>query len=41
MEKTSRLDHTDADCILIAVLTHGETGSLYAHDKPYKLDKLW
>ena len=34
-------DHSDADCILIAVLSHGELGILYASDHAYKPDKLW
>lgn len=34
-------DHSDADCILIAVLSHGELGILYASDNAYKPDKLW
>ena len=34
-------DHGDADCILIAVLSHGELGILYASDHAYKPDRLW
>lgn len=34
-------DHSDADCILIAVLSHGELGILYASDHAYKPDRLW
>ena len=34
-------DHSDADCILIACLSHGELGILYASDHAYKPDKLW
>ena len=35
-------DHTNADCILIAVLTHGEKdGILYANDYPYASKHLW
>ena len=31
----------DADCVLVAVLSHGEMGILYACDQPYKPDRLW
>ena len=34
-------NHTEADCILIAVLSHGELGILYASDHAYKPDRLW
>ena len=32
---------SDADCVLVAVLSHGEMGILYASDQPYKPDRLW
>ena len=32
---------SDADCILVAVLSHGEMGILYSNDQPYKPDRLW
>ena len=42
MEQASKeTDHADADCILIAVLSHGELGILYASDHAYKPDRLW
>merc|ERR1719481_1479104 len=34
-------DHSDADCLWVTVLSHGELGSLYARDSPYKPDRLW
>lgn len=34
-------DHSDHDCIAIAILTHGEQGYLYAKDVMYKLDTIW
>ena len=40
-ESASSEDHTDADCIFVAVLSHGEMGILYASDQPYKPDRLW
>lgn len=35
------MDHSEHDCLLIAVLTHGEMGMLYAKDTHYKPDNLW
>ncbi|KAJ0180413.1 hypothetical protein K1T71_003817 [Dendrolimus kikuchii] len=39
--QTSEMDHSDYDCLLVAVLTHGELGMLYAKDTHYKPDNLW
>merc|ERR1719422_2030866 len=41
LESASMEDHSDADCILVAVLSHGELGILYASDHSYKPDRLW
>lgn len=35
------MDHGNHDCILVAVLSHGEMGIIYAKDTPYKPDFLW
>lgn len=37
----SKYDHSDEDCILIAILSHGEMGYIYARDCQYKLDNIW
>lgn len=37
----SRADHSDHDCILIAILSHGELGYIYAKDTHYKLESIW
>jgi len=34
-------DHSDADCFIMVVLSHGEQGILYAHDTPYNSELLW
>jgi hypothetical protein len=34
-------DHTDVDCLVVAALTHGEEGVLYASDSMYRTDTLW
>lgn len=36
-----RTDHTDHDCILVAIMTHGENDRVYAYDESYKLDTIW
>ena len=41
LESASMEDHGQEDCILVAVLSHGELGILYASDQPYKPDRLW
>lgn len=34
-------DHSDNDCVLIALMSHGDDGVLYAKDQQYKPEKLW
>ncbi|CAH1119858.1 unnamed protein product [Phaedon cochleariae] len=41
IREVARMDHTHHDCLLIAVLSHGEMGIIYAKDTPYKPDYLW
>jgi len=41
LENAALEDHSDADCILVTVLSHGELGILYASDHAYKPDRLW
>ncbi|KAL0841921.1 hypothetical protein ABMA28_014153 [Loxostege sticticalis] len=41
IKQTAEMDHSDSDCLLIAVLTHGELGMLYAKDTHYKPVNLW
>jgi len=41
LEELANDNHSDADCIFISVLSHGELGILYASDQPYKPDRLW
>lgn len=40
-EETARLDHTDNDCLLVVILSHGGRGVIYANDTSYKLDSIW
>jgi len=41
LERAALEDHRDADCIVVAVLTHGELGILYGRDSPYQSSRLW
>lgn len=41
LEQAAMEDHSEADCIWVFVLSHGELGILYASDQPYKPDRLW
>ncbi|XP_017108317.2 caspase-1 [Drosophila bipectinata] len=41
VEKAASQDHTDNDCLAVAILSHGEHGYLYAKDTQYKLDNIW
>lgn len=41
IQEVARQDHTQNDCLLITVLTHGELGKLHAKDTDYKLRHLW
>ncbi|XP_069697916.1 caspase-1-like isoform X2 [Periplaneta americana] len=41
VEKVASTDHTQYDCLLIAVLSHGEMGIIYSKDTPYKPESLW
>lgn len=37
----SNMDHSENDCFLIAVMTHGSKGKLYAYDTHYKYKEMW
>ncbi|KAJ8722830.1 hypothetical protein PYW07_004010 [Mythimna separata] len=41
IERTAKMNHSNNDCLLIAVLTHGKSGILYAKDLRYNSEKLW
>nr|CAD7199277.1 unnamed protein product [Timema douglasi] len=41
IEEAARTDHSENDCFLLAVLSHGEMGILYSNDAPYKPESLW
>lgn len=39
--KAAKLNHTDYDCFVIVVLTHGDVDVVYARDQAYKIEDLW
>ncbi|XP_035795887.1 caspase-like isoform X2 [Anopheles albimanus] len=40
--KVAQMDHSDNDCLLVAVLTHGEKGDyLFAYDCVYEFSAIW
>ena len=41
LEETRNEDHSDADCIFVAVMTHGDLGTLCASDKRYNANMIW
>lgn len=41
LERVADMDHSEHDCLVVAVLSHGELGLLYAYDTSYKADSLW
>lgn len=34
-------DHSDYDCLVVAILTHGEEGLLFASDSAYKHEQVF
>jgi len=42
INELASLDHSDCDCVLVAVLSHGMgTSYILSHDYPYPVDMLW
>ncbi|KAJ9576241.1 hypothetical protein L9F63_006903 [Diploptera punctata] len=41
VKEAAEKDHSECDCFVMAVLSHGEMGILYARDTPYKPESLW
>ncbi|CAG7824986.1 unnamed protein product [Allacma fusca] len=41
IEALTKEDHSTRDCLIIAVLSHGDTNMMYAKDYYYKPDMLW
>ncbi|XP_033347632.1 caspase-1-like [Bombus vosnesenskii] len=41
LERVADMDHSEHDCLVVAILSHGDLGILYAHDTSYKPDSIW
>nr|AHY03304.1 caspase-1 [Dastarcus helophoroides] len=41
IQGASKVNHVNYDCIIVAVLSHGEQGIIYARDTHYKPEMLW
>jgi caspase 7 len=41
LKNTANLEHSEFDCVFVAVMTHGNTNKLGAKDTKYKPDELW
>lgn len=41
LKNVSREDHSENDCLVVVVMSHGDQGVLYASDKKYYVDSLW
>lgn len=40
MTKMSTVDHSESDCILIVVMSHGERGTVFAYDYEYTVESF-
>ncbi|KAH8282972.1 hypothetical protein KR054_011228 [Drosophila jambulina] len=41
IKEAASQNHSDNDCILVAVLSHGKKGYIHAKDTSYQVEKLW
>ncbi|XP_072760656.1 caspase-1-like [Anoplolepis gracilipes] len=41
LQSTAAEDHTDADCLIVVAMSHGESGLLHSTDSLYPVDMLW
>lgn len=41
MKTVAKQDHTDHSCLIVCILSYGNLGMLYAHDKCYKANSIW
>jgi len=37
----TEIDHSRSDCFVMILLSHGNSGTIYAYDAPYPTQKLW
>uniref|UniRef100_A0A182SG09 Caspase n=1 Tax=Anopheles maculatus TaxID=74869 RepID=A0A182SG09_9DIPT len=41
LKEVASEDHSDDDCLLVMIMTHGDDDVLYAYDRPYNADLLF
>ncbi|CAH1119633.1 unnamed protein product [Phaedon cochleariae] len=41
LEVVSKMDHSESECLFIAVMSHGDKGILFAKDREYPTKRLW
>ncbi|XP_020291473.1 caspase-1-like isoform X2 [Pseudomyrmex gracilis] len=41
LQSTAAEDHSDADCLMVVAMSHGESGLLHSTDSLYPVDMLW
>ncbi|XP_076686886.1 caspase-1-like [Andrena cerasifolii] len=41
LKSTAAEDHTDADCLIVVAMSHGESGFLHSFDFKYPVEMLW
>lgn len=41
LKRMADLDHSDNDCFVLVVLSHGTEGTIYAQDAPFPSQRLW
>lgn len=38
--EVSRMDHTDSDCLMVTILTHGDFGTISSYDENYNIKRI-
>ncbi|EFX85532.1 hypothetical protein DAPPUDRAFT_314077 [Daphnia pulex] len=41
IQELANEDHSECDCVMVVVLSHGENGMIYTYDSVYHSDELW
>jgi caspase 7 len=41
LSRVAVMDHSDSDCLIIVLLSHGNEGTLFAYDAAFPTQRLW
>ncbi|EFX71181.1 hypothetical protein DAPPUDRAFT_309162 [Daphnia pulex] len=41
IQQLANEDHSECDCVMVVLLSHGENGKIYTYDSVYHSDELW